>query len=466
MSANDLHYLELTEAAHLIQTRKVSPVELTVSMLQRVEALEPRLHAFATLTPELALEQARRAEQEIVARRYKGALHGVPIGIKDLCYTKGIPTAAGMPIHRDFRPAFDGTVVKRLYEAGAICLGKLQLTESAFADHHPAITVPVNPWHPDHWSGASSSGSGAATAAGMCFASIGSDTGGSIRFPAAACGVTGLKPTWGRVSRYGAFELAASLDHLGPMCRSAADAGIVLGAIAGPDPDDPTASQLPVPDYLAGVERDLRGVRLGVDAAYNSEGVDPLMVRMVNEALRVLTSLGAEVRNVKMPAFDAVLRDWAPNCAVETAVAHEATFPARRAEYGPGLASFIDSARGVSAAGYQKILLRRRDFSGRLAALFQSIDLLVIPAQFIPSPTIAQMATLGQDPAQLLALMRFTSPFDMSGSPTITLPGGFTSKGTPIAFQLVSRHMEEQLLVRAGRAYQRETDWHRTHPRM
>ncbi len=466
MNANDLHYLELSEVAHLIQTRKLSPVELTEALLRRIQSLDGRLHAYATLTPELALEQARKAEQEIAGRRYKGALHGVSIGLKDLCYTKGIPTAAGMPIHRDFRPTFDGTVVKRLYAAGAICLGKLQLTEGAFADHHPAITPPVNPWHPDHWSGASSSGSGVATAAGMCFASLGSDTGGSIRFPSAACGVTGLKPTWGRVSRYGAFELAASLDHLGPMCRSAADAGIVLGAIAGADPDDPTASQRPVPDYLAGDVRDLRGVRIGVDEAYNGDSVDPVMVRTVQEALRVLTSLGAEARHVKMPSVDAVLRDWAPNCAVETAVAHEATFPARRSEYGPGLGGFIDSARGISATGYQKILLRRRDFSGRLAALFQSIDLLLIPAQFIPSPTMAQMATLGQDPAQLLALMRFTSPFDMSGSPTITLPSGFTTKGTPIAFQLVSRHMEEELLVRAGHAYQRETDWHRAHPKM
>ena len=466
MNTNELHYLELTEAAHLIQTRKLSPVELTEAMLRRIGELDPRLHAYATPTPELALEQARKAEQEIAARRYKGALHGVPIGLKDLCYTQGIPTAAGMPIHRDFRPTFDGTVVKRLYAAGAICLGKLQLTEGAFADHHPAITPPVNPWHPDHWSGASSTGSGVATAAGMCFASLGSDTGGSIRFPAAACGVTGLKPTWGRVSRYGAFELAASLDHLGPMCRSAADAGIVLGAIAGADPDDPTASQAPVPDYLAGDVRDLRGVRVGVDEAYNGDGVDPAMVRTVQEALRVLTSLGADVRHVKVPSVDAVLRDWAPNCAVETAVAHEATFPGRRSEYGPGLAGLIDSARGISATGYQKILLRRRDFSGRLAALLQSIDLLLIPAQFIPSPTKAQMATLGQDASQLLALMRFTSPFDMSGSPTITLPSGYTTKGTPIAFQLVSRHMEEELLVRAGRAYQRETDWHRTHPKL
>jgi amidase len=466
MNRTDVHYLDLLETAHLLQTRALSPVELTRAMLARIEALDARLHAYARVTPELALAQAQQAERDIMARRYLGPLHGIPIGLKDLCYTAGIPTAAGMPLHRDFVPAFDGTVVRRLYAAGAVCLGKLQLTEGAFADHHPAITVPVNPWHPAHWSGASSSGSGVATAAGLAFATLGSDTGGSIRFPCAANGVTGLKPTWGRVSRYGAFELAASLDHIGPMCRTAADCGVVLQAIAGADPNDPTASQAPVPDYLRGNERDLRGLRLGVDQRYISEGVEALVVASVRDAIQALTALGAEVRSVRVPDVEAVLRDWAPNCAVETAVAHERTFPSRRTEYGPGLAGLLDSARNVSALDYQKILLRRRDFAGRLAALFQGIDLLIIPAQNIASPTLAQMATLGQDPAALLALMRFTSPFDMSGSPTITLPCGFTPKRTPIALQLVSRHMEEDLLVRAGRAYQRETRWHLTFPRL
>lgn len=466
MNSSDLHYLELTEVAHLIQTRKISPVEVTQALLERIEALDRRLHAYCLPTPELALEQARKAEDEISKRRYRGPLHGVPIALKDLCYTKGIPTSAGMPIHRDFRPTFDGTVVKRLYDAGAVCLGKLQLTEGAFADHHPDITVPVNPWHPDHWVGASSSGSGSATAAGLCFGSIGSDTGGSIRFPSAANGVTGLKPTWGRVSRYGAFELASSLDHLGPMCRSAADTGVMLGAMAGADPNDPTASQKPVPDYLAGDDRELRDVRIGIDDRYSGDGVDPAMVRTTQEALRVLTGLGAQVVHVRFPEVDQILRDWLPHCAVETAVAHEATFPSRRAEYGPGLSGLIELARGVSATAYQKILLRRRDFAGRVAALFQSVDLLLIPAQFIPSPTIAQMAMLGQDPEAFVSLTRFTSPFDMTGSPALTLPSGFTPKNTPIAVQLVSRHWDEGLLVRAGRAFQKETEWHRQRPKI
>ena len=434
--------------------------------MRRIETVDKRLHTYALVTADLALQQAREAEAEIMKFRYRGALHGIPIGIKDLCYSKDIPTAAGMTIHKNFRPTFNGTLVQRLFDAGAICLGKLQLTEGAFADHHPAITVPVNPWHQDHWVGASSSGSGAATAAGLCFASLGSDTGGSIRFPSAANGVTGLKPTWGRVSRYGAFELAASLDHLGPMCRSAADTGVVLGAIAGADPNDPTAVPKSVPNYLDGDDRDLRGLRVGIDEHYAYDASDTEMVKTVRDALEILKGLGADILNIRFPDFAQVLRDWAPNCAVETAVAHEATYPSRKNEYGPGLDGFIASAQRINASEYQKILLRRRDFSGRMAALFQSIDLLIIPAQFIASPTKAQMETLGQDADALLALMRFTSPFNMSGSPTITLPSGFTTKATPIAFQLVGRHFSEDLLVRAGRAYQRVTDWHRKHPRL
>jgi amidase len=466
MTSNDLHYLELTEVAHLIQTRKLSPVELTEALLRRIEILDKRLHAYALVTAELALQQAQKAEDEIMQFRYRGTLHGVPIGLKDLCYTKNVPTAAGMTIHKNFRPSFNGTVVQRLLDAGAICLGKLQLTEGAFADHHPAITVPVNPWHQDHWVGASSSGSGSATAAGLSFASLGSDTGGSIRFPSAANGVTGLKPTWGRVSRYGAFELAASLDHIGPMCRSAADCGVVLGAIAGADANDPTAVQKSVPNYLDGDIRELRNIRIGIDERYAFDASDAEMVKTTRDAINVLKELGAEIRNVKFPDYDQILRDWAPNCAVETAVAHEATFPSSKSKYGPGLGGFIASAQNVSAADYQKILLRRRDFSGRVTAIFQSVDLLIVPAQFIASPTKAKMETLGQDADALLALMRFTSPFNMTGSPSITLPSGLTNKGTPIAFQLIGRHFSEDLLVRAGRAYQHVTDWHRKHPRI
>ncbi|HEU5294316.1 MAG TPA: amidase, partial [Burkholderiaceae bacterium] len=220
-STDELHHLEIGDIARQLTARKLSSVELTEHMLRRIERVDPALKSFALVTPELARAQAAEADRMLGRRQILSQLHGVPIAVKDLCFTRGVATAAGMPLHRNFVPAFDATVVRRLREAGAVLLGKLQLTEGAFADHHPSIAPPVNPWHADHWSGASSSGSGVATAAGLCFGSLGSDTGGSIRLPSAADGVTGLKPTWGRVSRHGCFELAASLDHIGPMCRSA-----------------------------------------------------------------------------------------------------------------------------------------------------------------------------------------------------------------------------------------------------
>jgi amidase len=216
----------------------------------------------------------------------------VPIAVKDLCWTKDAPTAAGMKIYRNNRPGEDATVVTRLKEAGAVILGKLQLTEGAYADHHPEIDPPRNPWDETLWPGASSSGSGVATAAGLCYGSLGSDTGGSIRFPSAANNVTGLKPTWGRVSRYGVFELAATLDHIGPMARSAGDCGAILGAIAGADAKDPTAVLEPVPDYLANLNGSLRGTRVGVDRRWTSEGVDAAAAKVFQDAPRSIPGIG------------------------------------------------------------------------------------------------------------------------------------------------------------------------------
>jgi amidase len=464
MASTELHYLDLTEVARRVQSRELSPVEVTQALLDRIAALDPTLHSYATVMADSALAQARAAEAEIMAGKIRSPLHGVPIAVKDLCWTQGVPTAAGMTIHQDYRPTEDATVVARLSAAGAITLGKLQLTESAFTDHHPDITPPRNPWNAEYWSGASSSGSGVATAAGLCYGSLGSDTGGSIRFPSAANGITGLKPTWGRVSRYGVFELAATLDHIGPMTRSAADAGAMLGVIAGADPHDPTALQDPVPNYLAGRQRGISGLRIGIDAAWNTTGVDAATQQAVAAATEVIAGLGAELRPVTFPDSRQITADWFPNCAVETAVAHEATFPARAGEYGPGLTRLIEAGRALSGLDYQKIILRRLDFRGCVAALFETIDLLLIPAQGFAAPTVAMMAKLGEDEALLSGLLRYTCPFDMTGSPTITLPCGVTEAGQPIAFQLVSRHLEEALLVRAGIAFQSETDWHRRHP--
>ena len=353
-------------------------------------------------------------------RQLLSQLHGVPIAVKDLCYTKGVPTSAGMPLHRDFVPTYDATVVRRLRDAGAVLLGKLQLTEGAFADHHPASTPPVNPWHRDHWSGASSSGSGVATAAGLCFGSLGSDTGGSIRFPSAANGTTGLKPTWGRVSRHGCFELAASLDHIGPMCAQRRPMPPSCSA-RSPARTRTTRRRCRrrCPTTSPATTASLRGVRIGFDEGYALGGVEPEVRRAVDDALRVLRQLGAEVVPIAFPDVAAMLADWAPNCAVETAVAHEATFPSRRADYGPGLAGLIDAGRALSGLDYQRILLRRRAFTGRVHAALAAVDAMLIPAQPIAAPTVARMATLGQVPAELAALIRYTAPFDLSGHPAL-----------------------------------------------
>ena len=464
MPTRDLHYCELVEIGQRIQKRELSPVEATQAQLDRIAHLDGQLKSYAYVMASSALEQAHAAEKEIAAGKVRGPLHGVPIAVKDLCWTKDAPTAAGMTIYRDYRPSADATVVSRLKEAGAVILGKLQLTEGAYADHHPEIDPPRNPWDAALWSGASSSGSGVATAAGLCYGSLGSDTGGSIRFPSAANSVTGLKPTWGRVSRYGVFELAATLDHIGPMARSAVDCGAILGAIAGSDPNDPTAVLEPVPNYLANLSGSLRGTRIGVDPRWTSEGVDAAATRIFQDALRVAADLGAEILEIVVPDPTAMIDDWFPLCAVETAVAHEATYPSRKSEYGPGLAGLIELGLQQSGKDYQKIVLRREAFKGMVRALFEKVDLLAVPAQTFAAPTLAKMATLGENPELITGLLRFSCPFDMTGSPTITLPGGFTESGGPIAFQFVGRHFDEARLVAAGDAFQRVTDWHRRHP--
>jgi amidase len=464
MTARDLHYSELVEVGQRIQQRDLSSLEVTQAQLDRVARLDGKLKSYAHVMGSSALEQARLADKEIADGKVRGALHGVPVAVKDLCWTSDAPTAAGMKIHRDNRPSEDATVVTRFREAGAVILGKLQLTEGAYADHHPEIDPPKNPWDVTLWSGASSSGSGVATAVGLCYGSLGSDTGGSIRFPSAANGVTGLKPTWGRVSRYGVFELAATLDHIGPMARSAADCGAILGVIAGPDPKDPTAVLEPVPDYLANLSGTLRGIRIGVDRRWTSEGVDAASTRVLQDALRIAADLGAEIHEIVVPDPTAMIADWFPLCGVETAVAHEATYPSRKSEYGPGLAGLIELGLQQSGTDYQKIVLRREAFKGLVRALFEKIDLLAVPAQTFAAPSIETMATLGENPELITGLLRFSCPFDMTGSPTITLPGGFTESGGPVAFQFVGRHFDEARLVAAGDAFQRVTDWHRRHP--
>ncbi len=335
----------VTALAPRLRSGELSPVTLTELMLERIAAYDGRLKSYVAVAAEPALRAARRAAAELRAGQWRGPLHGVPIAVKDVFYTSAIPTGLGSPIYRDWTPPYDSTATARLEAAGAVILGKLTATEGVYAQHHPTIPEPINPFGADLWTGNSSSGSGVAVAAGLAYATLGTDTGGSIRLPSACCGLVGVKPTWGRVSRHGVHPLAESLDHVGPMARSAADCSALLAVIAGPDPADPTAAPTPAPDYLARIEGGVSGLRLGVDRAFVEAHATPEVAASLEAAVTVATKLGARVVDVRFPQTEPILRGWAVQCAVEAARAHRATYPARKAEYGPRLGALLDRGR-------------------------------------------------------------------------------------------------------------------------
>ena len=451
---DDLHYMSATELGARYRRGELSPVEATSALLDRIDQLDGRLHAYATVLGASAMSDARRAEAELGRGEDRGPLHGIPIAVKDLCATKGVRTSCGTKVLRDRIPDHDAVVVERLRAAGAVLLGKLELTEGAYGTHHPEVIPPVNPWDASRWTGVSSSGSGVATAAGLCAGSLGSDTGGSIRFPSACCGVVGLKPTWGRVPLFGVFPLAASLDHIGPMTRSARDAAVMLQALAGFDPRDPGSRREPVSDYGGSIERGIRGVRIGVDPTYVREGVHPEVHAALEGGLERLRELGAEVRELRMPDLEDLLLAWHPLTAAEARMAHAQTFPARADDYGPGLRGLLERGDSVSASDVVRAEALRRAFRGQLEELFTAVDLIACPSFFAPAPPLAGAATGGEDPGALAFLLRFTVPFDFSGSPTISLPSGFSQEGLPLSLQLVARDLDEALLCRAGHAFE------------
>ncbi|WP_176590829.1 amidase [Sphingobium sp. EM0848] len=462
MIRNDLHYADLATIGGMLRRREISAVELMAHMLERIARLDPLLHGFAFLDTDAALEQARAADI-LLAGGDCGPLTGIPIAVKDLFWTADMPTAAGMTIYRDFRPPEDATVVWRLREAGAVIFGKLQMTEGAFAMHHPSVEPPVNPWGEALWTGASSSGSGVAVAAGLSFASLGSDTGGSIRFPGVANGLTGLKPGWGRVSRHGTFELAASLDHVGPMARCASDAAMLYAIIAGHDPADPT-SWPGGPDPLdMDAVIDLGGLRIGYAPAAQ-EGCDAELGTAIGEAVSVFAGMGAGLQEVSLPDMLSGAAQWELLAGVEAALAHASTYPARAEEYGVALSRLIGLGRDASAMAYQKARLIRMDLSGRLDALLADVDMLILPVLPYAAPTLDRLGALAEDPDANTRLISFTAPFNLSGQPALCLPCRPTSDGAPLGFQLVAARGREDVLLRAAIAFQRETEWHLRHP--
>lgn len=454
----------LLEVAARLRRRELTSATLVDRVLARIAAADGELRCYAAVTADRARAAARRADEALDRGEWRGLLHGVPIALKDLVDTAGIETAAGMRALAGRVPAEDAAVAARLESAGAVLLGKTKLTEGAFSEHHPDVPAPRNPWGAGHWTGISSSGSGVAVAAGLCFAAIGSDTGGSIRFPSAACGVTGLKPSRGRVSRHGVFPLAPSLDHVGPMARDVGGCAAMLGAIAGRDARDPISLRVPVPDCIAALERPVQGMRIGLDRDHALTDVDPRVAAAFEAALEVLAAAGADIAEVRLPPADALVRGWTAACAAEAAFVHQRLYEERGGEYGPALRMLVEMGRALRATDLVGIEEARRAFAGALPDMFDAVDLIALPALPMPVPSLAELGARAGDAQAVFQTLRFTAPWNFSGSPTLSLPCGFDAAGLPIGFQLVGPALGEEALLAAGAGFQRETDWHERRP--
>ena len=461
-----MHYKTISQLAPLIESGELSPVDLTRSQLERIEALDGTLKSFATVTGELAINQAETAQKEIDSGKYRGKLHGIPIAVKDLCDTAGIRTMGGSAVFADNIPSQDATVIANLREAGAVLLGKLNMTEGAMGGYNPKLDVPENPWRKSHWAGASSSGSGSATAAGLAFGTLGSDTGGSIRFPAAVCGTVGLKPTWGRVSRHGVMNLAESLDHVGALTRSAADAGIMLQAISGFDSNDPTTLTHKVPNMLSEIGKSVKGLKIGWDEAYATEDMEPSFAQAVFEGVKIMESLGAQIVAVQMPEImREALAAWPIICSTEAAAAHSDTYPSRADEYGPFFRQWLENGTAHTATEYANAHNLRLKMNGELRNTMRDIDVLAGPSNPKASHPVSPKGLYGPIPADRKPWdSRFTVPFDFSGLPTIALPCGLDHTGMPVSLQFSGHHLSEPLLVGAGDSFERATDFHKLHP--
>ena len=462
-----LHYQGLMEVAQSIRSGDLSPVELTQLMLERIQNLDDGLESYATVLSDQALERARLTETEIRGGTYRGPLHGVPIAVKDLCYTRGVRTMGGMALFADFVPDFDATVVERLEAAGAVMLGKLNLSEGAWDAHHPEFGVPKNPWDRRRWTGVSSSGSGVATAAGLCYGSLGTDTGGSIRYPCAANGLVGLKPTYGRVSRHGVLPLAPTLDHVGPMARRVADAAAIFSVIAGPDPKDLTSLSEPVPNIFDGLKSGVRGLRLGWDREYGTTNVEPQVATAIEAVLAELSEQGADIVDVRVPDLEEPIRAFFTICSAEAAATHRETYPSRAEEYGPGFRPMLEQGTRTTGIAVADAFRIRTELSVQFRQILSAVDAVVCPTVWCAPGIYSDAEILGVprpiNPSPW-ANDTFTKPTDLSGSPTLTMPCGFTSDGLPLSVQFIGAHLNEAMLLRIGQAYELATAWHSRHP--
>ena len=453
-AADELHYLTIGAAAPLIAAGELSPVALTRAYLDRIAAVDGRLDSYVTLTAERALAQARAAEAEIAAGQYRGPMHGIPIALKDLYDTAGIRTTAMSRVTPDRVPDEDATTVAKLDAAGAILLGKLAMHEFALGgpDFTSLFPPARNPWNTEHMPGGSSSGSGAAVAAGLCMGALGSDTGGSIRGPAALCGIAGIKPTFGRVSNYGVVPLSWSQDHCGPMTWTVEDCAIMLQVIAGYDPKDPTTAAVPVPDYLASLRDGVRGLTVGVPRQYFYEaapGVDPQVIAAAERGLATLSELGAEIREVTIPHIGYAQAANQVIMMSEAYSYHEANLKTRRQDYGELVRQRFLLGGLLTASDYNQALRMRRVIKDEMAAALGAADVLVTPTYAAPAPKIE-----GYAGATTLTQPSFTGPFNVSGLPAVSTPSGLSDEGLPMGLQVVGRPFDEATALRVAYAYE------------
>jgi aspartyl-tRNA(Asn)/glutamyl-tRNA(Gln) amidotransferase subunit A len=463
--------LTLSEAARLVRARELSPVELTEACLRRIEALNPRLNAFITVRADAALTEAREAEAELVRAGPKGPLHGIPIALKDNIDTAGLRTTAASGVLKDNVPQDDAETVRRLKAAGAIILGKLNLHEFAYGGSSViSYFGPVrNPWNPAYCTGGSSGGSAAAVAAGLCYATLGTDTGGSIRQPAAFCGVVGLKPSYGLVSSRGVIPLASSMDHVGPLTRTVADAAVMLQAIAGYDAQDPTSARLPVPDYVEALTARHAAPRLGIPRAFFYDALQPDVQGALEDALAVLAQLGGSQQEIEPLAEDAkyssIQRAYSDILAAEAYSYHRDRIATTPELYQAETLDRVQGGARIDSTTYQASQRVLDQVRQSISRVFDTIDLLITPTTPGASLTIADLVA---DPATLrskeVTTLRNTRPFNLLGLPSLSIPCGFTRDGLAIGMQITGPRGGEAAVLRLAHAYEQATDWHARHP--
>ena len=468
MDADDLCFASIAEISELISSGEVSPVDLIDAHLARIEQTDGRLNSFVTLLGDEAVAAAANAENAIQSGNYLRPLHGIPIGLKDLYDTRGVRTAVGSRILRERVPDADAAVTERFKEAGAIIVGKLQMHEFALGatSENPHDGPAHNPWDTDRMTGGSSGGSGAAVAAGQVMGALGSDTGGSIRIPAALCGIVGLKPTFGRVSRRGVYPLCWSLDTVGPMTRTVHDAALILNAIAGHDSRDPSSSDTPVEDFTASLDQGVRGLRIGVPQEFFYDVIDPEVREAVSRAALVFEELGASVDEVSIPVLEHSLAISNTILLAEAAEVHIDHLRERPDDIGDDVRARFALGAMTPATEYIKAQRARGAYNRSMGETMERYDLLLAPTMAIGAPKLGEgTVSVGdrQEPA-LALLSRLTRPFNLTGTPTVSVPCGFTSSGMPVGIQIAGRAFDETTVLRAASAYEQATAWHKRRP--